>query len=94
MLDTYTHARVRKIHSDYTLPSKRLVRRKRTMTTLFSAFGEQLIEKLPKQFRLISVDPLAQQTVVHRRGKLADVLACALRLPLLYALMVYNGTIG
>ena len=84
---------VRKSHSDYTLPSKGLIRGKRTMATLRSAFGEQLIEELPKQFRCVSVDLLARRPVVHRRGPLADVLACSLRLPLLYAPMVYNGAL-
>ncbi|WP_082129629.1 MFS transporter [Mycobacterium haemophilum] len=84
---------VRKSHSDYTLPSKGLIRGKRTMATLRSAFGAQLIEELPKQFRCVSVDLLARRPVVHRRGPLADVLACSLRLPLLYAPMVYNGAL-
>ncbi|WP_244187508.1 MFS transporter [Mycobacterium gastri] len=84
---------VRKSHGDYTLPSKGLIRGHRTMTTLRTAFGEQLVEELPNQFRCVSVDLLARRPVVHRRGRLADVLACSLRLPVLYAPMVYNGTL-
>ncbi|WP_373424931.1 MFS transporter [Mycobacterium simiae] len=84
---------VRRSHGDYTVPSKGLIRGHRTMATLRAAFGEQLVEELPHQFRCVSVDLLARQAVVHRRGKLADVLACSLRLPVLYAPMVYDGTL-
>ncbi|WP_236685198.1 hypothetical protein [Mycobacterium lepromatosis] len=58
-----------------------------TVRSARSAFGEQLIEELPKKFRCASVDPLTRQNVVHRRGQLADVLSCVLELPLLYAPM-------
>lgn len=84
---------VRKSHGDYTLPSKGLIRGHRTVATLRHAFGEQSVEELPKEFRCVSVDLLARRLVVHRRGRLADVLACSLRLPVLYAPMVYNGAL-
>nr|WP_241011095.1 MFS transporter [Mycobacterium gordonae] len=84
---------VRRSHGDYTLPSKSLIRGRRTMAALRGAFGDQLVEELPKEFRCVSVDLLARQPVVHRSGRLADVLACSLRLPVLYAPMVYNGSL-
>ncbi|SON60028.1 putative NTE family protein [Mycobacterium simulans] len=84
---------VRKSHGDYTLPSKGLIRGKRTRASLRTIFGDQLVEELPKHFRCVSVDLLARQPVVHRRGLLADVVGCSMRLPFLYAPMPYNGTL-
>jgi predicted acylesterase/phospholipase RssA len=78
---------------DYTLPSKGLIRGRRTEAALDSAFGGRLVEELPKQFRCISVDLLARRAVVHRRGRLADVVNCSLRVPGLYAPTVYDGTV-
>jgi predicted acylesterase/phospholipase RssA len=51
------------------------------------------VEELPKQFRCVSVDLLARQAVLHRRGPVADIVACSLRLPGLYAPKIYNGTL-
>src|SRR5262249_44100048 len=53
---------------DYPLPAKGLIRGQRTSGALQSAFGGQLVEELPKEFRCVSVDLLARRTVVHRRG--------------------------
>jgi predicted acylesterase/phospholipase RssA len=39
------------------------------------------VEELPKEFRCVSVDLLARRAVVHRRGPLADVVCCSLRVP-------------
>ncbi|OBB80031.1 hypothetical protein A5760_01035 [Mycobacterium colombiense] len=79
--------------SDYTLPSKGLIRGRRTLGALDSVFGGQLVEELPKEFRCVSVDLLARRAVVHRRGQLADVVGCSLRVPGLYAPVVYNGAL-
>ncbi|ORW14487.1 MFS transporter [Mycobacterium lacus] len=79
--------------SDYTLPTKGLIRGRRTQTGLHSSFGDLLVEELPKEFRCVSVDLLAKQAVVHRRGLVADVVGCSVRLPGLYAPMVYGGSL-
>jgi len=79
--------------SDYTLPSKGLIRGRRTVAALHRTYGGRLVEELPKQFRCISVDLLARRAVLHRRGQLADVVGCSLRLPGLYAPKIYNGTL-
>ncbi|WP_245843147.1 MFS transporter [Mycolicibacterium vulneris] len=79
--------------SDYTLPSKGLIRGRRTLGALDSVFGGQLVEELPKEFRCVSVDLLARRAVVHRRGPLADVVGCSLRVPGLYAPIVYDGAL-
>ncbi|MFZ0902459.1 MAG: DHA2 family efflux MFS transporter permease subunit, partial [Mycobacterium sp.] len=57
--------------SDYTLPSKGLIRGRRTLAALRGAFGGQIIEELPHEFRCVSVDLLERRAVVHRRGPLA-----------------------
>ena len=79
--------------SDYTLPSKGLITGRRTLAALYSAHGGRLVEELPKEFRCVSVDLLARRTVVHRRGLLADVVGCSLRVPGLYAPVAYDGTL-
>jgi predicted acylesterase/phospholipase RssA len=79
--------------SDYTLPSKGLIRGRRTLAALHSVLGERLVEELPKEFRCVSVDLLARRAIVHRRGLLADVVGCSLRVPGLYAPIIYDGTL-
>lgn len=48
------------------------------------------MEELPKQFRCVSVDLLARRPVLHRRGLVADVVACSMRLPVMYAPLLYD----
>ncbi|MCV7198755.1 MFS transporter [Mycobacterium angelicum] len=84
---------VRKNHSDFTVPSKGFLRGKRTEVALRSAFGDRLVEELPKQFRCVSVDLLARRSVVHRRGLLTDVIGCSMRLPVMYPPMAYAGSL-
>ena len=79
--------------SDYTLPSRGLIRGRRTLAALQGAFGGQLVEELPHEFRCVSVDLLERRPVVHRRGPLADVVGCSLRVPGLYAPVVYDGSL-
>ena len=79
--------------SDYTVPSKGLIRGQRSLVALDRTFGGLLVEELPKQFRCVSVDLLARQAVLHRRGPVAEVVACSLRLPGLYPPKIYNGTL-
>ncbi|MDC8981943.1 DHA2 family efflux MFS transporter permease subunit [Mycobacterium marinum] len=76
---------------DYAVPIKGLVRGRRTLTLLEAAFGDRLVEELPKEFRCVSVDLIARQPVVHRRGRLVDVVGCSLRLPGIYPPQVYQG---
>jgi predicted acylesterase/phospholipase RssA len=63
------------------------------LAALQSVFGERLVEELPKELRCVSVDLLARRTVVHRRGRLAEVVGCSLRVPGLYAPLIYDGTL-
>jgi NTE family protein len=79
--------------SDYTLPAKGLIRGRRTLAALRGAFGGQLVEEVPHEFRCVSVDLLERTPVVHRRGPMADVVGCSLRVPGLYAPVVYDGSL-
>lgn len=77
--------------SDYTLPSKGLIRGAAHVGC--APQRGQLVEELPHEFRCVSVDLLARQPVVHRRGPVADVVGCSLRVPGLYAPVVYDGSL-
>ena len=79
--------------SDYTLPSKRLIAGRRTLAALHRASAGRLVEELPKEFRCVSVDLLARQIVVHRRGPVADAVGCSLRVPGLFPPIIYDGTL-
>jgi NTE family protein len=79
--------------NDYTLPSKGLIRGRRTLAALHNAFSGQFVEELPHEFRCVSVDLLAREAVIHRRGPMAQVVGCSLRVPGLYAPVVYDGSL-
>lgn len=78
---------------DYTVPVKGLIRGRRTPALLRQAFGEQLVEELPKEFRCVSVDLLGRRAVVHRRGPVVDAVGCSLRLPGIFPPYCYGGTL-
>ncbi len=79
--------------SDYTVPSKGLIRGRRTLAALRNSFGEQLVEELPHEFRCVSVDLIERRAIVHRRGPMADVVGCSLRVPGLYAPVAFGGSL-
>lgn len=79
--------------SDYTLPRKGLLRGRRSLAALQTCFDGLLVEELPKEFRCVSVDLLAQRAVVHRRGPLVEVISCSGRIPGLYAPQLYDGAL-
>ena len=78
---------------DYTFPTKGLVTGRRTTAAIQRSVGDVLVEELPHEFRCVSVDLLRRQRVVHRSGRLADAVACSLRLPGLYPPFPYGGTL-
>ena len=79
--------------TDYTVPIKGLTRGRRIPALLRRAYGEKLVEELPKEFRCVSVDLLGRRPVVHRRGPVADAVGCSLRLPGIFPPYVYNGSL-
>ncbi len=78
---------------DYTVPVKGLIRGRRTPALLRRAFGDRLVEELPKEFRCVSVDLLGRRAVVHRRGPVVDAVGCSLRLPGIFPPYFYDGTL-
>ncbi len=70
--------------NDYALPSKGLIRGRKTVQGLMSAMDGRVFEELPHELRCVSVDLLARERVVHSRGLVADAVAASLRLPGLY----------
>lgn len=76
---------------DYALPVRGFLRGRRTLNLLEAAFDGRLVEELPKEFRCVSVDLLGRKAIVHRQGRVADVVGCSLRLPGIYPPLVLNG---
>jgi len=78
---------------DYRLPAKGLVKGRATEAAIQRTIGDLLVEELPKEFRCVSVDLLKRREVVHRSGRIADAVACSLRLPGLYPPFPHGGTL-
>jgi predicted acylesterase/phospholipase RssA len=78
---------------DYRLPTKGLVKGRATEAAIHRTVGDMLVEELPKEFRCVSVDLLKRREVVHRSGRVADAVACSLRLPGLYPPYRHGGTL-
>ncbi|KGN37095.1 two-domain membrane protein [Knoellia subterranea KCTC 19937] len=70
--------------SDYTVPRVALVRGKRTDDVMERTFGSLQVERLPRQFRCVSVDLLSRDLVVFRSGSLRDAVRASSRLPGLF----------
>jgi hypothetical protein len=77
--------------NDYTLPTKGLVRGRRTSTLMTQGMQGLVIEELPHEFRCVSVDLVNRRKVVHRSGPLAEAVLCSLRLPGLYPPYLSGG---
>jgi len=67
--------------SDYTVPLVALTRGRRQREMLERAFGTTRIEDLPREFFCLSSDLVGGTPVVHRRGLLAEAVACSSVLP-------------
>ncbi len=70
--------------NDYALPSKGIIRGRKTVNGLIQAMDGRVFEELPHELRCVSVDLLARERVVHSRGLVAHAVAASLRLPGLY----------
>ena len=79
--------------NDYTLPTKGLVRGRRTSTLMTQGMQGLVIEELPHEFRCVSVDLVNRRKVVHRSGPLAEAVLCSLRLPGLYPPYLSGGVL-
>jgi predicted acylesterase/phospholipase RssA len=78
---------------DYTIPRHGLIRGRRAHAAFERQFGDVLIEELPHEFACVSVDLLAKQPFVHRRGRLVDALLASNRLPGIFAPVRMHGSL-
>jgi NTE family protein len=69
---------------DYTVPAYALLRGRKTMRGLEAGLGIHDIEELPKRFFCLSCDIVGRETVVHRRGPLAEAVYASLAIPALF----------
>src|SRR5205823_14581489 len=67
--------------SDFVPPVYSLARGARVRRLLSDAFGDRLIEQLPRRFFCLSCDLAAREAVVHRLGPLVDALYPSLAIP-------------
>jgi predicted acylesterase/phospholipase RssA/CRP-like cAMP-binding protein len=77
--------------NDFTIPTRALARGRKVARAIGDFFGDVYIEELPREFRAVSVDLRARQAVVHRRGRLADIITASARLPVLFPPYLLNG---
>ncbi len=71
----------RRPFGDVTWPRHALVRGSRLAATLRRVYGAALIEDQRAALFTVSVDLVAAEKVVHRRGPIADAVALSVRLP-------------
>ncbi len=79
--------------NDYVLPTKGLVRGRRSYTLMTDGWQGLVVEELPNEFRCVSVDLLNRRKVVHRSGPVAEAVLCSLRLPGLYPPYLSGGVL-
>jgi len=76
----------RRPFSDYRLSGKSLARGHRVHAAMMRRYGaDTVIEGLPRQLSVASVDLVSRTRQVHRRGNLVDAALASARLPVLFA---------
>ena len=71
---------------DWQIPTHSLVRGRRIHNALKRTYGEDaVIEGLPRQLWMVSVDLLTRTRQVHRRGNVADAALASARIPGLFS---------
>ena len=74
--------------SDWRLPATSLAKGRRVRAALVRALGaDTVIEGMPRQLRVVSVDLVTRTRNVHRRGRVVDAAQASARLPVLFAPM-------
>ena len=82
----YTEFVRRRPFSDYWPSATSLARGRRVRAGLSRVFGaDTVIEGLPRQLAVVSVDLVSRTRQVHRRGSLVDAVQASARLPVLFA---------
>ncbi len=76
----------RRPFGDYRLSPYSLARGQRVHTGLVRAYGaDTVLEGLPRQLSVVSVDLVGRTRQVHRRGSLVEAVKVSCRLPVLFA---------
>jgi predicted acylesterase/phospholipase RssA len=76
----------RRPFSDYHLSAQSLARGNRVRAGLSRVYGaDTVLEGLPRQCAVVSVDLVSRSRQVHRRGSLVDAVQASCRLPVLFA---------
>ncbi len=76
----------RRPFSDYRLSGRSLARGRRVRTAMERHYGvDTVLEGLPRQLSVVSVDLVSRTRQVHRRGNLLDAALASVRLPVLFA---------
>jgi NTE family protein len=78
---------------DYTVPTKGIIRGRRTVMGLEAGFEGQFIEALRMEFRCVSVDLLHRRKKIHDRGPVADAVSASLRIPGLFPPLQHDGSL-
>lgn len=72
--------------SDWQLPAQSLLRGQRVQAGLMRTVGpESVIEGLPRQLWMVSVDLISRTRQIHRRGNAAEAALASSRLPMVFA---------
>ena len=76
----------RRPFSDYRLSGRSLARGHRVRAAMERHYGaDTVLEGLPRQLSIVSVDLVSRTRQVHRRGRLVDAALASARLPVLFA---------
>ncbi len=76
----------RRPFSDYRLSARSLARGRRVHAAMERDYGaDTVLEGLPRQLSMVSVDLVSRTRQVHRRGRLVDAALASSRLPVLFA---------
>jgi NTE family protein len=70
--------------NDYALPAFSLIRGGKARRMLEDAFGDRLIEELPRRFFCVSCDLVARESVVHRTGPMVDAIYPSFAIPAVF----------
>ena len=74
--------------SDWRLPSTSIAKGHRVRAALVRALGaDTVIEGMPRQLQIVSVDLISRSRQVHRRGNVVEAAQASARLPVLFSPM-------
>lgn len=75
----------RRPFSDWRFPTHSMAKGSRMQDALERAFGDEVLEGLPRQLHTASTDLVTRTRYVHRRGSVTAAIRASARLPVLFA---------